>query len=74
MSSERVLHVNPIACAGRGLCAEKAPELITLDDWGFPIIRPGPVPSGLRADAEAAVRICPLLALGWRGTPEQPSV
>ena len=24
--------------AGRGLCAEIAPELVTLDDWGFPMI------------------------------------
>lgn len=63
MTSERALRVNPIACAGRGLCAEIAPELITLDDWGFPIIQPGPVPAGLIAEAEAAVRICPLLAL-----------
>lgn len=63
MTGERVLHVNPIACAGRGLCAEVAPELISVDDWGFPIIQPGPVPPGLTADAEAAVRICPLLAL-----------
>jgi ferredoxin len=63
MTGERVLRVNPIACAGRGLCAEVAPELITLDDWGFPVIQPGPVPAGLITDAEAAVRICPLLAL-----------
>jgi ferredoxin len=59
--SERVLRVNPISCDGRGLCAEIAPELITLDDWGFPIT--GPVPAGLAGAAEAAVRICPLLAL-----------
>ena len=63
MTGERVLRVNPIACAGRGLCAEIAPELITLDDWGFPVIRPDPVPPSLVADAEAAVWICPLLAL-----------
>lgn len=59
--SERVLRVNPISCDGRGLCAEIAPELITLDDWGFPIT--GTVPAGLTDAAEAAVRICPLLAL-----------
>ena len=32
------LRVAPIACDGRKLCAEILPELITLDDWGFPII------------------------------------
>ena len=26
--------VDPIACNGRGLCAELLPGLITLDDWG----------------------------------------
>lgn len=31
----------PIACDGRGLCAKILSELITLDDWGFPIIRDG---------------------------------
>ncbi len=63
MTSRHSLRVNPIACDGRGLCAEIAPELITLDDWGFPIIRPGPIPPGLVPDAQAAVRICPVLAL-----------
>jgi ferredoxin len=70
MTSGRVLHVNPIACAGRALCAEVAPELIQLDDWGFPIIESGPVPPGLIADAEAAVRICPLLALRLLSAPQ----
>lgn len=57
------LRVDPIACDGRGLCAEVLPELITLDDWGFPIIRGQDVPPGLRRAAEEAVRLCPLLAL-----------
>ncbi len=63
MTRDSVLHVSPIACDGRGLCAEIAPELISLDDWGFPMIEPGQIPPGLMAEAEAAVRICPLLAL-----------
>jgi ferredoxin len=33
----RRLRVDPIAC-GKRLCAEILPELITLDDWGFPVI------------------------------------
>jgi ferredoxin len=37
--------------------------MITLDDWGFPIIRNLGVPPGLRAAAEEAVRLCPRLAL-----------
>ena len=55
--------LNPIACEGRGLCAEVLPELITLDDWGFPVIRAGDVPGPLLADAREAVRVCPKLAL-----------
>lgn len=70
MIQGRVLHVNPIACDGRGLCAEIAPELIALDDWGFPMIEAGQVPPGLLPDAEAAVRICPLLALRLTATSE----
>ena len=57
------LRVDPIACDGRGLCAEVLPELITLDDWGFPIVRDEDVPLGLLAAAGEAIRLCPLLAL-----------
>jgi ferredoxin len=57
------LRVDPIACDGRGLCAEILPELITLDDWGFPIIGDSPVPGRLQPDARETVRGCPKLAL-----------
>ena len=52
-----------IACDGRGLCAVALPGLITLDDWGFPIVSGRPVPSRLLADARETVRACPKLAL-----------
>jgi ferredoxin len=57
------LRVDPIACDGRGVCAEILPELISLDDWGFPIIRGGDVPPGLAGEAGETVRLCPKLAL-----------
>ncbi len=57
------LAVDMTACDGRGLCAEVLPELITLDDWGFPIIAPGAVPDRLQGQAGEAVRLCPKLAL-----------
>jgi len=57
------LMVDPIACDGRGLCAELLPELITLDDWGFPIVADRAVPPRLLADACETVRACPKLAL-----------
>ena len=63
MTSGPRLRVNPIACDGRGLCAEVLPELITLDDWGFPVIRDGEVPPWLLEEAAEAVRLCPRLAL-----------
>ncbi len=55
--------VNPITCVGHGLCAELFPERITLDDWGYPIIDPRPIPSHLEAHARRAVAACPTLAL-----------
>lgn len=63
MTSRSRLRVDPIACDGRGVCAEVLPELISLDDWGFPIIRHGDVPPGLDGEADEAVRLCPKLAL-----------
>jgi ferredoxin len=57
------LQVKPIACDGRGYCAEILPEMITLDDWGFPVIRDASVPTALHAEAPEAVRVCPRLAL-----------
>ena len=38
------LRVNPIACTGHGVCAELLPELVTLDEWGYPIVDPGRCP------------------------------
>jgi ferredoxin len=56
------LRVDMTACDGRGLCAEVLPEVIALDDWGFPIITCD-VPEHLGAEAAEAVRLCPRLAL-----------
>jgi len=57
------LRVNPIACDAHGLCAELFPEWITLDDWGYPIVRPNPVPPEMMEHARRAVDACPVLAL-----------
>jgi ferredoxin len=57
------IRVDPIACQGHGLCAELFPERIALDDWGYPIVDPRPVPKGLEEHAERAVESCPVLAL-----------
>jgi ferredoxin len=65
------LSVNPIACDGRGLCAELFPERIRLDEWGYPLIEPGPVPAALEGHALRAVSACPMLALRLVKQPKQ---
>lgn len=62
-ATDQTLRVNPINCTGHGVCAELLPELITLDEWGYPIADPRPVPSTLDRDARRAVAACPALAL-----------
>ena len=57
------LRVNPILCDAYGHCAELLPELIQLDEWGYPIIDDGPIPRELVRDARRAVSSCPRLAL-----------
>jgi ferredoxin len=57
------LRVNWILCDGYGLCGDLLPELIGLDDWRYPIIRPGGVPRELLDGAQRAVDCCPMLAL-----------
>jgi ferredoxin len=58
-----VLGIDRIACDGYGSCAELLPELIQLDEWGYPVISPGPVPDALLPHARMAVDTCPVLAL-----------
>ena len=57
------IKVNPIACDGHGVCAELLPELITLDDWGYPMLRSDEVPAHLLPLARQARDMCPTLAL-----------
>ena len=57
------LRVDPTACTGHGLCAELLPELVTLDEWGYPIVADRPVLRGLGREARRAVTDCPALAL-----------
>jgi ferredoxin len=63
------LRVNPIACSGHGLCAELLPELISLDEWGYPIIADQGVPPRLVREARRAVTDCPALALRLAPAP-----
>jgi ferredoxin len=62
-SAQKELRVDPIACVGHGACAELLPEMISLDEWGYPLLDPRPVPPGLERQARRAVSGCPVLAL-----------
>ncbi|MGD0603453.1 MAG: ferredoxin [Streptosporangiaceae bacterium] len=57
------LRVNPIACAGHGMCAELLPEVIELDRWGYPILASATIPRALAEHARRAAQACPTLAL-----------
>jgi ferredoxin len=57
------IDVDAIACDAHGLCAELLPELITLDEWGYPLIEQGDVPPELESLARRAASVCPTLAL-----------
>ena len=61
--SEHRIEVDIIACDGRGVCAERFPERIHLDDWGYPIIDPTPFGRSLLPHAKGAMAACPVLAL-----------
>ena len=57
------LRVNAIMCEAHGLCAELLPELIRLDDWGYPILDESEVAPELIGLARRAVDACPTLDL-----------
>jgi ferredoxin len=65
-SASFVLKVNPILCDGFGHCHELAPELVQVDEWGYPVIVTTPTPlsnAALLQSAKYAVRGCPRQAL-----------
>ena len=62
--------VEPIACDAHALCVELLPELIRLDDWGYPILDQPEVPADLIGLADRAVEACPTLALILEEDPE----
>jgi ferredoxin len=57
------LRINRVACSGHGVCADLLPELIALDEWGYPLIADAAVPVRLAREARRAVTDCPALAL-----------
>jgi NADH:ubiquinone oxidoreductase subunit F (NADH-binding)/ferredoxin len=67
------LTVDWTKCQGHGLCARLAPELVQLDEHGYPRFLDVPVPFWLRKDATQAVNMCPALALSLTAAKAQPA-
>lgn len=63
MTRTHIIAIDRIACDGRGLCAELLPELIDLDEWGYPVIVDPALPEEMLPHAKRAVAACPVLAL-----------
>lgn len=61
------LLIDRTRCDGHGSCAELLPELLELDEWGFPIVRTAErdpdVAPVLAPLARRAVKACPVMAL-----------
>jgi ferredoxin len=57
------LQVDWSRCTGHLVCVELLPELLGVDDWGYPIMPDRPVPRHLRKHARRARAGCPALAL-----------
>jgi ferredoxin len=53
-------------CRGHGVCAAALGELVSLDEWGFPVVEQAEVPDQLRAAARMAQATCPAAALRAR--------
>ena len=64
------LHVDWTRCDGHGLCADLLPEVLTRDEWGYPLARQADgsldLAPALEEHARRAVDLCPLLALRLR--------
>jgi len=70
--TRRRLRVDPTLCEGYGYCAEIVPELISVDDWGYPIVSQEEIDSAeLLWHARRAVATCPRLALIIEELPPQ---
>jgi ferredoxin len=56
------LQLDAARCDGVGICALVAPDLVSLDRWGFPVIDAGADASLVR-QAKAAAKACPHRAM-----------
>jgi len=61
------LHADPTLCQGYGLCHEKAPASIELDEWGYAVVKTPDIAADQVEAARAAVGVCPNAALRLEG-------
>lgn len=59
------------SCLARGVCHELLPELVDLDEWGYPVVLGDPTDE-LLGLARSAVHACPRLALHLDRRPALP--
>lgn len=60
------LRVDPARCDGIGQCARLAPDLVSLDRWGYPRVAERPLTEAERPTAERAAKGCPFTALWFQ--------
>jgi ferredoxin len=68
--SMHTLRVDWPSCQAHGLCAEILPEIVSLDQWGYPIVHE-PVRGEVLDMARNAVKACPTLALRLTQAPKR---
>jgi NADH:ubiquinone oxidoreductase subunit F (NADH-binding)/ferredoxin len=66
------LTVDWTRCKGHGLCSRLVPELVQLDEHGYPEVLAATVPFWLARDARQAVQMCPAMALTLAPEPPAP--
>jgi ferredoxin len=57
------LRVDPIKCQAYGTCAELAPELFSMDEWGYAQAERSDLTGDEAHSAQAAIEICPVKAI-----------
>jgi ferredoxin len=57
------LRVDWIKCEGYGLCGDYAPDAIDLDEWRYPMVRPGPIDPAVLNEVQRAIDCCPMKAI-----------
>ena len=60
------LEVDWARCGGHLVCAELLPEVVGVDDWGYPMLPGRAVPDHLVGHARRAKASCPVMALRLR--------